>query len=47
VAGIMHDVDVETREAIEQFEIFPKPFSAVDLIAKVKEVLLKCSRIQT
>jgi DNA-binding response OmpR family regulator len=41
VAGMLNDLNLETREAIEQFEIFPKPFSAAELVSRVKEVLLR------
>jgi DNA-binding response OmpR family regulator len=41
VAGLLDDIDLETREAIRQFEIFPKPFTAVELVSRVKEVLLR------
>jgi len=40
VAGMLDDVDLETREAVQEFEIFPKPFTTVELIGRVKEVLL-------
>jgi DNA-binding response OmpR family regulator len=40
MAGLLDDVDLETREAIQQFEIFPKPFTTVELLSRVKEVLL-------
>jgi two-component system cell cycle response regulator CpdR len=41
VAGLLDDIDLETREAIQQFEIFPKPFTAVELVSRVKELLLR------
>jgi DNA-binding response OmpR family regulator len=40
VAGMLDDVDLETREAVQEFEIFPKPFTTVELVNRVKEVLL-------
>ena len=40
VAGMLDDVDLETREAVQNFYIFPKPFSSVELVSRVKEVLL-------
>lgn len=43
VAGLLDDVELEDREALQEFEVFPKPFKAVELLDKVKEVLLKCS----
>ena len=41
VAGLLDDIDLETREAIQQFEIFPKPFTAVELVSRVKELFLR------
>lgn len=43
VAGLLDDIGLEDREAIQEFEVFPKPFKAVELLEKVREVLLKCS----
>lgn len=43
VAGLLDDVELEDREALQEFEVFPKPFKAVELLDKVKEVLLTCS----
>jgi len=43
VGGLLDDDRLENRELIEGFEIFPKPFAAVDLLEKVKEVLAKHS----
>jgi DNA-binding response OmpR family regulator len=40
VAGMLDDVDLETREIVHEFEIFPKPFTTVELLSRVKEVLL-------
>ena len=40
VAGLLDDVDLETREAVQEFEIFPKPFTTFELLSRVKEVLL-------
>jgi len=37
---MLDDVDLETREAVQNFYIFPKPFSSVELVSRVKEVLL-------
>ena len=43
VAGLLDDVELKDREALQEFEVFPKPFRAVELLDKVKEFLLKCS----
>jgi DNA-binding response OmpR family regulator len=40
VAGMLDDADLETREAVLEFEIFPKPFTTTELVSRVKEVLL-------
>lgn len=40
VPGLLDDPDLETREAVQEFEFFPKPFTAVELVSRVKEVLL-------
>ena len=39
VSGLLHDMNLETREAVQEFEIFPKPFAAADLVIKVRQVL--------
>ena len=44
VAGLLDDIDLETREAIQEFEIFPKPFTAVELVSRVRDVFLLHSR---
>jgi len=41
VGGILDDGDLENREMLQGFEIFPKPFQATELVEKVKEVLAK------
>jgi DNA-binding response OmpR family regulator len=41
VSGLLQDLNLETREAVQEFEIFPKPFSSADLLAKVREVLAR------
>lgn len=43
VAGLLDDVELKDREALQEFEVFPKPFRAVELLDKVKDFLLKCS----
>jgi CheY-like chemotaxis protein len=39
VAGYLDDDRIHTRDAIEKFHIFPQPFTAAELLAKVGEVL--------
>jgi DNA-binding response OmpR family regulator len=41
VGGLLDDEGLENREILQGFEIFPKPFKAAELLAKVKEVLVK------
>ena len=41
VGGLLDDPGLENRELLQEFEIFPKPFEAAELLAKVKEVLVK------
>jgi DNA-binding response OmpR family regulator len=43
VSGFFQDIDLETTEAIKEFYTFPKPFTAVELVSKVKEVLVRSS----
>jgi DNA-binding NtrC family response regulator len=39
VSGSLDDDRLSYREQIRGFEIFPKPFTATELLAKVREVL--------
>jgi DNA-binding response OmpR family regulator len=39
VAGFLDDDRINTRNAVEQFHVFPKPFTASELVAKVEDVL--------
>ena len=39
VAGLIDDDRLEYRLELEGFEIFPKPYSAAELLAKVKDML--------
>ena len=41
VSGLIDDDRVQYRMALEGFEVFPKPFTAADLLEKVKDVLQK------
>ncbi len=43
VSGFVHDLNLETTEAVEDFYTFPKPFTAVELVSKVCEVLAHSS----
>ena len=39
VGGLLEDDRLQYRLVLEGFEVFPKPFPAAQLIAKVKEML--------
>lgn len=41
VGGLLDDARLQHREALEGFEVYPKPYTAADLLRKVKEVLRK------
>jgi two-component system cell cycle sensor histidine kinase/response regulator CckA len=43
VGGILDDEELEDRATLRGFEIFPRPFTAAELLDKVKEVLNKHS----
>ena len=43
VGGLLDDPSLEDRESLRGFEVFPKPFTAAELLDKVKEVLDKHS----
>ena len=43
VGGLLDDLSLEDRESLRGFEVFPKPFTAAELLDKVKEVLDKHS----
>jgi DNA-binding response OmpR family regulator len=43
VSGLIDDDRVQYRMSLEGFEVFPKPFTAAELLEKVKEVLDKDS----
>ncbi len=40
VGGLIEDDRLQYRMTLEGFEVFPKPFTAAELLEKVKEVLL-------
>jgi CheY-like chemotaxis protein len=39
VGGFLDDTRLQNREALQGFAVFPKPYSAGELLQKVKEVL--------
>lgn len=39
VGGLLEDDRLQTRESLAGFAVFPKPYTAADLIEKVKAVL--------
>ena len=39
VGGLLDDDRLNLRESLAGFEVFPKPYSAADLLQRVKEVL--------
>ena len=41
VGGLLDDEQLESREILQHFEIFPKPYTPAELLRKVKEVLAK------
>lgn len=43
VGGLLDDPSLEDRENLRGFEVFPKPFTATELLDKVRDVLDKHS----
>lgn len=41
VGGLLDDQRLKYRESLEGFDVFPKPYSAAELLQKVKDVLAK------
>jgi len=41
VGGLLDDERLQHREALQGFEVFPKPYPRAELLQKVKEVLSK------
>jgi len=41
VGGLLDDDRLQLRESLAGFEVFPKPYSAAELLQKVAEVLAK------
>jgi DNA-binding NtrC family response regulator len=39
VGGVPDDPDLTNRETLHRFQIFPKPFTAAELVGKVREML--------
>jgi CheY-like chemotaxis protein len=43
LGGLLDDPDLEARAAAQNFDVFPKPYAAAELLAEVKKALLKYS----
>ena len=41
VGGLLDDDRLRIRESLQGFEVFPKPYTAAELLGKVREVLNK------
>jgi DNA-binding NtrC family response regulator len=41
VGGLLDDERLQYRESLQGFEVFPKPYTAAELLQKVKDVLNK------
>jgi len=41
VGGLLDDERLQYREALQGFEVYPKPYTAAELLQEVKEVLSK------
>ena len=41
LGGLLDDERLQNREALQGFEVFPKPYTAAELLQKVKDVLSK------
>jgi hypothetical protein len=41
VGGLLDDKRLKYRAELQGFEVFPKPYTAAELLQKVKEVLSK------
>jgi DNA-binding response OmpR family regulator len=39
VGGLLDDQRLKNRESLEGFDVFPKPYTAAELLQKVKDVL--------
>jgi DNA-binding NtrC family response regulator len=47
LGGTLDDPNVEARTAAQHFEVFPKPYTAAELLVEVKKVLLKYTRTRS
>ena len=43
VGGLLDDTRLQNRESLQGFEVFPKPYTAAELLQKVKDVLSRPS----
>jgi CheY-like chemotaxis protein len=41
LGGLLDDERLQSREALQGFDVFPKPYTPAELLQKVKEVLSK------
>ena len=41
VGGLLDDTRLQNREVLQGFDVFPKPYTSAELLAKVREVLGK------
>lgn len=41
VGGMMVDDRLQNRDLLDRFDVFPKPYTAAELLAKVREVLAR------
>jgi DNA-binding response OmpR family regulator len=41
LGGVLDDERLQSRAALQGFEVFPKPYTAAELLQKVKDVLSK------
>jgi hypothetical protein len=41
VGGLLNNKRLQYRAELQEFDVFPKPYSATDLMQKVKDVLSK------
>ena len=44
VGGLLDDTRLQNREALQGFDVFPKPYTSAELLARVKDVLSKPGR---
>ena len=41
LGGLLDDERLQSRESLQGFEVFPKPYTAAELFQKVKDILSK------